>query len=313
MGSKLRIALLASIVLAAPFGSNAFAQTPTPVPPLFSQPGFYLEGTAWIDAVPAPFQTRVQALIGGVLCGEGEVLFTTTRLPLLFSLRVATQDEKDGCGTIGSTVSFRIGDQPANETVRWDPVAIAQHKMTFIDLSAGDPFAAYSGPMSIQGKSVVDFFFPDGNPARPIVVDALIENSATESVVCGQVTVGEGSISTAFPNYYQYLIVPSASQEPDCGREGVSVHFRIGGAVITEAPWSPGFHQLSLETNAPIITASPNPLENPSAGPAPPDVGQGEAGDTWSSLAPILVFGGFAAMLVGLGSVLLQRKGPRNH
>jgi hypothetical protein len=288
-------------------GGSVHAQGPT----LPAQRSLLVEGTAWIDATPAPYQTPIQALIDGAVCGETSVALSTGGLPLVFILDVAPRTEKRGCGADGATIAFTIDGKPAHETLRWDSAAVANHEDKFIDLSTGETFAAYSGPMSIQGKPVTDFRFPDGTGlGDPIVVDAFVMRSPVESHVCGQVTVGEGGESTAWPGSYRYLIVPSASLKPGCGEEGQQVGFRIAGAVVAETKWTLGFHQLALETNGPIVRVSPNPPPgNPSPEPLAPNVGESEPPNApWHTISKWLLLSGLLATSAAFGLTMLSRR-----
>ena len=162
-----------------------------------------------------------------------------------------------------------------------------------------------------SGQSGTDYRFPDGSGLEePIVVDAFVMRSPVESVVCGQVTVGGKGFSTAWPSSYRYLIVPSAALKAGCGEEGVEVRFRIAGAVVADAKWTPGFHQLALETEGPIIRVSPNPPpENLSSEPSAPNVGQsGLAGVPWRTLSERLLVGGLLAVSAAVGLTISSRR-----
>ncbi|MDI6858564.1 MAG: hypothetical protein QME71_09660 [Dehalococcoidia bacterium] len=281
------LALLLAISTASPLPATAeeptatatpAVNTPTPAQDVAPTPpvegnALAINGTAWIDATPAPEGTVVQALADGVVCAEGVVAKGRPSLPpLSFEAAVALAEGKELCLEEGTTMSFTIGGKPAHQTLKLDAAALASASPIFIDLSAGEPFAAYSGPMSIQGKPITEYEFPDGSGRlpSPIIIDASIVDLSQELSwhKCGEVVVGQEGLSTATPTSYAYLVVPSTKQVPGCGAEGASVGFRIAGAVVAYDKWSAGFHQLALQTEGPIIRVPTTQGEAPAAGQA---------------------------------------------
>lgn len=276
------LALLLVIFTSSPLPATAEEPTPTATPavntatpaqnatPTAPAEGnaLAINGTAWIDATPAPEGTVVQALADGVVCAEGVVAKGRPSLPpLSFEADVAPAEGKELCLEEGATISFTIDGKPAHQTLKLDAAALASASPIFIDLSAGEPFAAYSGPMSIQGKPVTEYELPDGSGRlpSPIIVDASIVDLTQELSwhKCGEVILGQEGLSTATPTSYSYLVVPSDRQERGCGVEGASVGFRIAGAVVAYDKWTPGFHQLALQTEGPIIRIPTTQAEAP--------------------------------------------------
>lgn len=282
------LALLLAISTASPLPATAEEPTPTatpavntptpaqdatPTPPTGGN-ALAINGTAWIDATPAPEGTVVQALADGVVCAEGVVAKGRPSLPpLSFEAAVALAEGKELCLEEGTTMSFTIGGKPAHQTLKLDAAALASASPIFIDLSAGEPFAAYSGPMSIQGKPVTEYEYPDGSGRlpSPVLIDAFVVRhiGADEDWrKCGQVVVGQEGLSTATPTSISYLVVLPESLSEGCATMGSEVRFRIAGAVVRHTVWNPGFHELSLTTELPIIRIPTTQGEAPAAGQA---------------------------------------------
>jgi subtilisin family serine protease len=76
-----------------------------------------LSGDALHDFLDVPSGTEIRAFIGGVECGR-----TTSTLfgPIaLYSMRVKSAIELQGCGAPGVDVRFQVGGVPVPEPVRW--------------------------------------------------------------------------------------------------------------------------------------------------------------------------------------------------
>jgi len=305
--------------------SRVSAETPTPsaTPPVTPNPtpakGLSLVGTVWIDAAPAPEGTVVQALADSVVCGEGTVARGRPALPALsFKMDVPAAAEKAACAKAGATVSFTINGKPAHQTLKLDAAALAAAEPQSIDLSAGEPFAAYGGSMAIQGEPVTEFLI-DGKPlASPIIIDASIitPNTVPSWHKCAEVVIGQEGLSTAAAASYSYLVVPPASLKEGCGTEGARVGFRIAGGVVAETTWTPGFHRLDLKTDGPMIYA-PTTGDTPGTGgashPMLPATGLMEEQEPAESTAlwwGVVGVGGVVAMAsaIGLGASLVRSR-----
>jgi len=76
-----------------------------------------IDGTPLHDWRDVPAGTTLEAVIEGVSCGSS--LTTSFGLIARFSLRVATNAERAGCGQPGKTVQVFIGGAPAVPTIPW--------------------------------------------------------------------------------------------------------------------------------------------------------------------------------------------------
>jgi len=284
---------------------SALGQTPTPEKGA-ADTGLTVTGTAWIDAAPAPPGTTVQAVVNEVVCGEGTVVSNSApaSVALSFSLKAAAASEKAGCGADGATLSFTINGKPANEKLAWDAAAVTAGQAKFIDISAGEPFAAYSGSMAVIGGPL-----PEGAILDAGVYDPL--HPEIEGTVCGKIVFGKDEgLSRAVPSSYAYLVVPPESLKERCGKEGDKILFRVNGCVINNAGWEPGFHRLDLTFEPRLCIPSPTTgdtggasqpgaIAAPSSGEAA-EVGTPEVRVWWaviaaSGLLTLLALGGLAA------------------
>lgn len=102
---------------AGPFMVASAAPTPPssapPTPEQPKMPDMLLLLTARTGGVMARDGTIIRAFIGNRECGRATLTLGFT------ALRVASHDTNVGCGTPGATVTFRIDDDPANESVTW--------------------------------------------------------------------------------------------------------------------------------------------------------------------------------------------------
>lgn len=89
------------------------APTPQPQPSAEPSPDMLLLVTAIVGGAIARDGTVIRAYVGDKECGSESVFFGWA------FLGVASRDKTAGCGGDGATVSFRVGDQPAAESVTW--------------------------------------------------------------------------------------------------------------------------------------------------------------------------------------------------
>lgn len=208
--------------------------------------------TIMIDAAPAPEGTLVRALIGDTVCDEyrlglgppsgrrGPFVVYTGTQPNTIPVVVPSANEKQGCGSEGATITFTIDGRPGNETRDW--YSGDQLGMT---LTAGPPYAQYSGTVSVGGQHV------HGSTVKAYVADTL----------CGEAMGLVGTYA---------VIVPPAELKPGCGEEGAVVRFMIGEVEAEQiAQWATGRHELNLTAAA----AAPSPTStlpaSPTASPSP--------------------------------------------
>jgi hypothetical protein len=96
--------------------------TPTPAPPpppAQRGPDMQVLAVARIGGALAADGVAVTALIDGRECGSGTV---SNGLAMLM---VLSAEARAGCGTPGASISFRIGDDAASETLAWNPQPLA--------------------------------------------------------------------------------------------------------------------------------------------------------------------------------------------
>ena len=206
-----------------------------------------------IDAAPAPEGTVVQALIADTVCDEYTVgagpssgrqgpAFTPHTRSNTVSLVVPSADEKEGCGSEGATITFRIGGRPANETEPWYP---RQHTDIWM-LTAGPSFATYFGTVA-------------GGDVHGSAVTAYIGDTPCSS-----------DYGSLFGTYL--IIVLPADLERGCGVEGATVRFMVNDVRAQQtAEWTPGHHDLQLTVSAagpsPTPVAAASPIATPAATP----------------------------------------------
>jgi hypothetical protein len=262
--------------------------------------------TIMIDAAPAPEGTLVQALIGATVCDEytlgvgpssgrrGPFVVYSHMQPNTIPLVVPSANEKEGCGSEGATITFTIGNRPANETKAW--YSGDQPGMT---LTTGPPYAQYSGTVRVGGQEV------HGSAVKAYVADTF----------CGEAEGLRGTYG---------VIVPPAELKPGCGEEGAVVRFMIGEDEADQiAQWAAGRHELNLTAAAAApsptstLPASPTVSLSPSPTAAPggiPDVGGGgtasSSGDgSWRPIT--LAAAALVVALSGGGFLLWARRRGR--
>jgi hypothetical protein len=120
--------LLAVAVTAAWLGAVRAQEPPTRV-----------FGTVTIEGRPAPLGTRVQAVLGDRLCGEGVVRFVNEALPEGYVVDVAAATTTQGCGVNGARITFLVGGVRANETAVFEAGSFVR-----LDLTVSGPAATPS-------------------------------------------------------------------------------------------------------------------------------------------------------------------------
>ena len=85
------------------------------------------------------------------------------------------------------------------------------------------------------------------------------------------------------------------TNSPDCGAEGSSVSFYVGGKKADqEGEWR------NFDLNVLNLTVTPPP--------APPDTGTGVGSSTSSTTLPLAAVLGIATLVLGLGGLALSRR-----
>ena len=88
--------------------------------------------------------TSVRALINGVECGAA--VTETVDGVARYSLRIAGEDEVQGCGALGREVEIRVGDLPAREILPWG----AENASLLLEEFAVNGIAPAPGPVFVQ-------------------------------------------------------------------------------------------------------------------------------------------------------------------
>lgn len=286
---RLPVTLMAATLLAiATFGPAAVlsAATPTPTPspipsatpeptvaasPTPVERGMMILGRTWVDARPS--SADVRAFIGGVECASSQQVGTDAGYT--FTLTIPAASERPGCGVPGATITFKVGDRDAPQTVTWQ-----SGTTLFETLIAGPPFTLYAGTFTYRG------------PLAQIEVEPLING-----VVCGiqlNPPLGEG------PTWDFVVVVDPDVLRPGCGRPGVTVTFRLvrvtgtSRVPIADAAfngvWGPG-ESLTAQLT---FSAASSTAALPATGAPPPASG--------SPLLPLVMAAlgaGGAALLLG--------------
>lgn len=246
------VALPVLVLLSAGLGSSALADTSTPTfspgptpspspPPPSRATNFH--GVACIDANCEGAAHIVTASINGVECASAQVPVVVDGQvnQTFYSIDVPPAESAPGCGVEGAKVQFAINGIPAAPSVLFQPGA-----RIVADLVAGEPFAAFSGKLALNGAPL---------PFQP---DLPVLKAFIGGVECGSRNVSPGLVPETVTTVgsYTWLIVLSAGSRAGCGTEGAKTTFTLNGIAVKEtATWSSGFHTLDL--GAETATALP--------------------------------------------------------
>jgi hypothetical protein len=163
-----------------------------------------MSGVTWIDATPAGEEVR--ALIGGQECGRGRVFHFNSEPPEVvgtYSLVIASDAMKSGCGVRGSQVIVFIDDQRVNRDFTWAPGD------NQVPLVVGPDFARYYGHLVLDAGLA---------PAMRVV-------PYLNGIACGTQFMG-GELYTPFDWWYELTVYPDALQ-PGCGYDGAEISFML--------------------------------------------------------------------------------------
>lgn len=105
-----RLALLGSVGLLLAGARGASAQ----VPPA------RVFGTVTVNGVTPPPGTRVEAIMGDQVCGEGVVRELGGEIGVGYVVDVRNETLQPGCGADGRTITFRVGGQVAPQTAVYE-------------------------------------------------------------------------------------------------------------------------------------------------------------------------------------------------
>ena len=176
--------------------------TPTPVPSTVTpspQQVDAFEGQAWLNARVS--FGPITAKIGDVICSGPSISITPAdSTETLYTVRVLSNDLRQGCGRPGAVVTFFVEGQPAPQTAVWQAGG-----RQFLSLIAGPPFARLFGTLSIERTS--------SEPVVPFV----------NGQACGY-DRGGGFVA---PETMYEAIVLSNEQQAGCGGEGSSITFKL--------------------------------------------------------------------------------------
>ena len=193
----------------------------------------HFSGHACIDSNCEGAARIVTASINGVICAEESipVIVDGPVNQAYYRIDVPSAADVPGCGTEGRTVDFAINAKPSITRGVWHAGPNSS-----LDLVAGEPFAAFSGAMTLNNSPL---------PRDP----APVLKAFIGSVECGVRSVGSGYVPDTVTTVgnYMWLMVLSAGSRPGCGTEGAKITLTLNETPTTEtAMWSPGFHTLDL-------------------------------------------------------------------
>jgi hypothetical protein len=232
-----------------------------------SGPGSLQQGVAWINGDQAT-KPRVEAFSDGIQCGffPASYLYPPHSPEGAFTIAYPPAGYVNGCAE-GSTITYTINLQPANETSVLGPPNTQRGSAPFPQpgpqyLTIGPAFAVYLGDVEVPDGYVIE---------GPAEVRAMVNG-----IDCGVPQPTQGRF---------YLTVLPASLRSGCAMEGSTVEFWLGEHKLPEAiTWTPGFHDymvLDLPASALIalpVPATPTPVlipPRPAGIFTPPDTGDG--------------------------------------
>jgi hypothetical protein len=105
-------AVLLALVLSFAMLGTALADSP-PAPPA------RFVGTVMVNGTPAPAGAAITAVIGSTTCGTTSVFMSGSDARYVLDSPALDPGATPNCGTDGSTVSFTVNGQKANETGVW--------------------------------------------------------------------------------------------------------------------------------------------------------------------------------------------------
>ncbi|MGH2598304.1 MAG: hypothetical protein ACRDJ9_02840 [Dehalococcoidia bacterium] len=101
-------------------------------------------GAVTVNGEPPPPGTVVEAFVGGMPCGQGEVRDLGDPIGIGFVVDVDADAFNPGCGNDGETITFKVGGLDAPETATFQTGAFVQRDLTTAGAPASPPPAQES-------------------------------------------------------------------------------------------------------------------------------------------------------------------------
>ncbi len=168
-------------------------------------------------------------------------------------------------------------------------------------LGGGLAVAMLLGAVGLYGGASAQAQSPPTPPARfvgTVAIDGVAAAAGTAIVAkIGEATCEATSVFTSGGESRYAIDVPASepTNSPDCGAEGSSVSFYVGGKKADqEGEWR------NFDLNVLNLTVTPPP--------APPDTGTGVGSSTSSTTLPLAAVLGIATLVLGLGGLALSRR-----
>jgi hypothetical protein len=103
-------------------------------------------GAVTVNGEPPPPGTVVEAFVGGMPCGQGEVRDLGDPIGIGFVVDVDADAFNPGCGNDGETITFKVDGLDAPETATFQTGAFVQRDLTAAGAPASPPPAQESPP-----------------------------------------------------------------------------------------------------------------------------------------------------------------------
>ena len=168
-------------------------------------------------------------------------------------------------------------------------------------LGGGLAVAMLLGAVGLYGGASAQAQSPPTPPARfvgTVAIDGVAAAAGTAIVAkIGEATCETTSVFTSGGESRYAIDVPASepTNSPDCGAEGSSVSFYVGGKKADqEGEWR------NFDLNVLNLTVTPPP--------APPGTGTGVGSSTSSTTLPLAAVLGIATLVLGLGGLALSRR-----
>ena len=168
-------------------------------------------------------------------------------------------------------------------------------------LGGGLAVAMLLGAVGLYGGASAQAQSPPTPPARfvgTVAIDGVAAAAGTAIVAkIGEATCETTSVFTSGGESRYAIDVPASepTNSPDCGAEGSSVSFYVGGKKADqEGEWR------NFDLNVLNLTVTPPA--------APPDTGTGVGSSTSSTTLPLAAVLGIATLVLGLGGLALSRR-----
>lgn len=178
-------------------------------------------GNAFVNGLPAPLGTTVDAIFNGNDCGEPQFGFASA--VTWYSMYVVGAADRPGCPLPGEQFSLTVNDSVVAT------VTFSSEEFVALDLFLG-PKPMYFSVFARQGEPV------------PYI----------GSIACGEARKWTGPLMPE--NYFMVYVLPDAAQI-GCGASGRTVTVKAGGLIVLQVPWKEG---LVLPDDLPPFTPIPD-------------------------------------------------------